>query len=139
MNRVRSFILNVSGFDDAWVRRVAMLCHEVNRTFCNYLKDSSQLPWDDSPPWQQDSAINGVMFRLLNPGIEPHDMHNNWMAEKLSGGWKYGATKSPETKEHPCMMPYDDLPKAQQAKDTLFMTVVDTMLKTYRVTEEDGA
>ena len=46
------------------------------------------------------------------------------MAEKLKDGWKFGEVKNPETKEHPCMVAYEELPKEQQTKDALFISVV---------------
>ena len=36
--------------------------------------------------------------------------------------------KNPETKEHPCFVPYDELPEAQKAKDAIFGAVVRGVL-----------
>ena len=46
------------------------------------------------------------------------------MVEKLKDGWKFGEVKNAKTKEHPCMVPYEKLPKEQQTKDALFISVV---------------
>ena len=46
------------------------------------------------------------------------------MALKLSQGWKCGPVKDPGIKEHPCLVPHDELPEEQQAKDDLFLAVV---------------
>jgi hypothetical protein len=35
--------------------------------------------------------------------------------------------KDPEKKQHPCMVPYADLPAAQRAKDALFLGTVRNM------------
>ena len=32
---------------------------EINRAYCAALGDTSQLPWDQAPEWQRQSAING--------------------------------------------------------------------------------
>jgi hypothetical protein len=109
------------------VEQIAKTCHEVNKAFCESIGDFSQPKWDDAPQWQKESAINGVNFHLANPTSKPSDSHNNWMAEKLKDGWKFGEVKNPETKEHPCMVPYEDLPKAQQTKDALFIAVVRSL------------
>jgi hypothetical protein len=46
------------------------------------------------------------------------------LAEKKADGWVYGEVKDPEKKEHPCLVEYEELPKDQQAKDSLFIAVV---------------
>ena len=106
------------------VEQIAKTCHEVNKAFCESAGDFSQPKWSDAPEWQKQSAVNGVNFHLANPDSKPSDSHNNWMAEKLKDGWRFGEVKNPETKEHPCMVAYDKLPKEQQIKDALFIAVV---------------
>jgi hypothetical protein len=50
------------------------------------------------------------------------------MAQKKREGWVYGEEKNAEEKTHPCMVPYDQLPKEQQFKDALFGAVVRSVL-----------
>jgi hypothetical protein len=109
------------------IRKVAEVCHEVNRVFCEFIGDSSQPAWKDAPAWQKESAIDGVHFHLSNPDAGPSASHDNWLADKEAAGWKYGPIKDPEKKEHPCMVPYEQLPREQQVKDSLFIAVVKTM------------
>lgn len=104
---------------------VAYLCHELNRAYCHLLGDDSQKSWYESPAWQLDSAVDGVHFHLTHPSASPEDSHKNWMKQKLADGWKYGETKDPDKKTHPCLVPYDKLPEEQRIKDELFMAVVD--------------
>lgn len=103
---------------------IARVCHEVNRAYCESLGDRSQPSWESAPEWQQKSAVNGVRFTLDNPAAPPSASHDSWLAEKKADGWKYGPVKNPETKEHPCFVPYDQLPQEQRAKDYLFQAVV---------------
>lgn len=109
------------------IEQIAKTCHEVNRVFCKFLGDHTQPKWEDAPEWQKKSAINGVKFHLDHFDSKPCDSHNNWMAEKLKDGWKYGEVKNPETKEHPCLVPYEQLSQAEQTKDSLFIAVVRSM------------
>jgi len=104
--------------------RIAKVCHEVNRAYCAGIGDNSQVSWDDAPEWQRESAIKGVIYHLSNPDSQPCNSHNSWMAEKEASGWKYGAVKDADKKEHPCFLPYEQLPKEQQLKDALFIAVV---------------
>lgn len=106
---------------------VAKICHEANRSLCETQGDYSQLSWGQAPQWQRDSAINGVQFHVDNPDAGTDDSHKSWLAEKEAAGWKYGPIKDPEKKEHPCFVPYEDLPPDQQAKDYLFRGIVHSL------------
>lgn len=87
------------------------------------LGDSSQPAWDDAPEWQRSSAINGVAGVLVK-GNGPEQSHESWLAEMATTGWKYGPVKNPERKEHPCFVPYAELPPEQKAKDSVYVSVV---------------
>lgn len=102
---------------------IARVCHEANRSLCDGLGDISQVSWDEAPDWQRDSAVNGVRFNLENPDAPASASHDSWLAEKEATGWKYGPVKDAEKKEHPCFVPYQQLPIEQQAKDHLFKAV----------------
>ena len=107
--------------------RIAKVCHEANKAFCEGMGDYSQPSWDEAPRWQRESAYIGVKHKLDNPESTPEDSHKCWMATKLADGWKWGEVKDPEKKEHPCMVPYEKLPREQQAKDHLFTAIVDAL------------
>lgn len=102
---------------------IARVCHEANRAYCFAIGDDSQPPWDAAPEWQKNSAIAGVEFHRSNPNSQPCDSHNCWLSQKEREGWTYGPVKDVEKKKHPCMVPYDQLPKEQQVKDALFIAV----------------
>jgi hypothetical protein len=104
------------------IEACARASHEANRAYCLALGDTSQPAGDAAPDWQKSSALNGVAGALS--GNTPEQSHEGWMAEKLAGGWKYGPVKDTDKKEHPCMVPYAELPPSQRAKDSIFLTVV---------------
>lgn len=106
------------------INAIARLCHEANRAYCLALGDTSQLPWEEAPDWQQLSAIRGVEFIIANPDALPSASHESWLEEKRATGWKYGPVKDPEAKTHPCFVPYDELPADQRAKDHIFGAIV---------------
>jgi hypothetical protein len=107
--------------------QIAEVAHEVNRAYCQALGDNSQVPWDSAPQWQKDSAINGVAFHINNSDAGPDHSHISWLKEKVDAGWKFGPIKDAEKKEHPCCVPYEDLPKEQQAKDYIFRAIVHAL------------
>lgn len=106
----------------------AKTAHEVNRTYCRAIGDESQTVWEKAPEWQKQSARTGVRFIIQNPHLGPSAQHDCWCEEKLRDGWKYGSVKDPEKKEHPCLVPYEDLPHYQRHKDTLFGAAVRGVL-----------
>lgn len=106
---------------------IAQVCHEANRAWCEVNGDISQKPWDDAEPWQRDSAIKGVAFALANPDAPASAQHDAWSADKLAAGWRFGEVKDADAKTHPCLVPFDQLPHHQQAKDRLFKAVVASL------------
>lgn len=106
------------------LEEVARIAHEVNRAYCGALGDFSQLPWDHAPDWQKDSAIKGVLFHIANPRATPEQSHESWLREKVEQGWTYGPVKDADKREHPCCVPYSELPLEQRAKDYIFRGVV---------------
>lgn len=110
------------GLDEA----VARIAHEVNREWCVFNGDNSQLAWDQAPDWQRSSAVNGVAFHRANPDAGDSASHDSWMAEKVAAGWVHGDTKNPDASPptHPCIVPFEELPRDQQFKDRLFRTIV---------------
>lgn len=108
--------------------RCAEMAHEANRSYCAALGDHSQMPWGEAPQWQRESCYKGVVGVLEN-GNTPEQSHESWLKEKEETGWKYGKVKNPETKEHPCMVPYAELPEEQRVKDKLFVNIVNCMAK----------
>lgn len=111
----------------AITEEIAKVCHEANRAYCQALGDHSQPAWDEAPPWQRNSAMNGVRFHVENPEAGPEASHVNWMKEKLDDGWVYGETKDESVKTHPCLVPFHELPVEQQAKDYIFRAIVHAM------------
>lgn len=120
------------------VEQVAQVAHEINQAYCLATGDNSQPSWADAPDWQKSSAINGVKMHLANPDATPEDSHKSWLKQKTEEGWSYGPVKNPETKEHPCFIPYDQLPESQRAKDYLFRQVIHSLAPLVRREKTEG-
>jgi hypothetical protein len=106
---------------------IAQVAHEINKVYCEAIGDNSQPSWENAPDWQKSSAMNGVNFHLSNPDAGPDASHNNWTKEKVEAGWVYGEVKDENKKTHPCIVPFEQLPKEQKAKDFLFRQVVHSL------------
>jgi hypothetical protein len=111
------------------IAAIAMVCHAANAAYCQSIGDDSQKAWDESPEWQRRSALNGVQFHLDNPDAGDSASHDNWMREKVEEGWVYGPEKNPDASPptHHCIVPFDQLPPEQQAKDRLFRAIVHAL------------
>lgn len=114
---------------DKVIEIAARVCHEANRAFCDAIGDNSQKPWDQAEQWQRDSAVKGVRFKIDNPSAPPSAQHEAWFGDKIADGWKYGETKDATLKTHPCLVPYEQLPKEQKVKDYLFVDIVSAFVR----------
>lgn len=109
------------------VEEVAEVCHEANRAYCKALGDRVLPAWGQLSLGQQRTTIRGVQDALADPDQSPRESHVNWMHEKLRDGWTYGATTNDEKKTHICLVPYDNLPPTQRAKDALFLSIIRSL------------
>jgi len=111
--------------DPLIIEACAKAAHEANKIYCEFLGDFSQVHWDAAPKWQKESARLGVVGAL--DGNTPEQSHEGWLAQKEKDGWTWGPVKDADLKQHPCFVPYQDLPPEQQAKDHLFLDIVRCM------------
>lgn len=111
------------------VEFIAKVCHQANKALCEAFGDLSQKEWDEADQWQRDSAIKGVEFSLDNPDAPVSAQHDAWSNDKLADGWVFGEIKDAEQKTHPCLVPFDQLPQNQQAKDFVFKAIVNSFRK----------
>lgn len=119
--------MRIQMFNEICIEKIAKVCHETNKAYCETIGDTSQKSWNCAPAWQKQSAIAGVKFCIENPLAQPSANHDSWLEVKRTDGWVYGPIKDAESKEHPCMVPYDELPHEQKIKDRLFKSVVEAM------------
>lgn len=101
---------------------VAHICHEANRAYCARIGDPVALPWEAFGSDNQLVTIDGVGHaRRGNP---PEAMHESWRVAREGQGWVFGPVLDRGAKIHPNLIPYDQLPAAQQRKDALFLAIV---------------
>ena len=106
---------------------IAVVCHQANKAWCEANGDNSQRDWHDAEQWQRDSAVRGVHFAVDNPDAPDSAQHDAWCADKRATGWTYGPEKDAAKKQHPCLVPFEELPHFQQAKDKLFKAIVNAL------------
>lgn len=106
---------------------IARTVHEANRVLQAVTGEEQTPPWDEAPEWAQDSTLKGVIGVL--GGNTPEMSHEGWCEERLSTGWVYGPVKDTEKKIHPCLVPYEQLPEIQKAKDDLFVSITRSLAR----------
>lgn len=105
---------------------LAKICHEANKAYCQMIGDFSHQPWESCGAEMQMSVIDGVRFHLQDPDREVSTSHENWLKFKAANGWTYGEVKDAAKKEHPCFVPFEQLPETDKRKSYLFKSIVDT-------------
>jgi hypothetical protein len=43
--------------------------------------------------------------------------HDVWARQRLADGWRFGGIRDDTRKEHPCLVPYEELPDAEKQYD----------------------
>lgn len=65
------------------------------------------------------------------------NVHEVWAAGRLAAGWKYGPVRDDERKEHPCLIPFEDLPEEEKDYDraTALSTIRFILAKGYHLSK----
>lgn len=45
------------------------------------------------------------------------NVHDIWAKQRIEQGWSYGEVRNDELKQHPCLVPYDELPESEKEYD----------------------
>ena len=60
------------------------------------------------------------------------NVHEEWAQSRIKQGWRYGNERSDALKQHPCLIPYEELPEVEKAYDR------DTALETLKLISKLG-
>jgi hypothetical protein len=61
--------------------------------------------------------------------------HDVWGRKRLAEGWRYGPRRDDIRKEHPCLVPYEELPESEKEYDrsTALQTLKVIIALGYRI------
>lgn len=45
------------------------------------------------------------------------NVHEVWAQNRINEGWKYGDKRNDELKQHPCLVPYEELSEVEKDYD----------------------
>lgn len=60
------------------------------------------------------------------------NVHEVWAKSRIEQGWSYGKERNDALKQHPCIVPYEELPEVEKAYDR------DTALETLKLISKLG-
>ena len=60
------------------------------------------------------------------------NVHEVWAQSRIKQGWRYGNERSDALRQHPCLIPYEELPEVEKAYDR------DTALETLKLISKLG-
>ena len=65
----------------------------------------------DSSDIQLPKELNELVEQMAK------NVHEVWAQTRISQGWTYGAERNDTLKQHPCLVPYEDLPEEERVYD----------------------
>lgn len=47
------------------------------------------------------------------------NVHETWSEARMKEGWRFGPERNDAAKEHPCLIPFEELPDSEKAYDRI--------------------
>lgn len=73
----------------------------------------------DTSDIELPEELNGLIEQMSK------NVHEIWAKNRMEQGWTYGEERSDQLKQHPCLIPYEELPEVEKDydRDTAFATI----------------
>ena len=75
------------------------------------------MPYSPSPIEISGISLSPELERLTERLAE--NAHDLWAAERIAQGWTYGPNRDDAKKQHPCLIPYSELPEREKEFDRI--------------------
>ena len=62
-----------------------------------------------------DVELDSSLMELVE--VMAKNVHEVWAETRIKDGWRYGETRNDERLEHPCLIPYEELPDSEREYD----------------------
>lgn len=62
-----------------------------------------------------DVELDSALMELVE--VMAKNVHDVWAETRIKDGWRYGETRNDERLEHPCLIPYEELPDSEREYD----------------------
>lgn len=94
----------------------------------------------EHPPPYQPKPIDTSQVKLTDDILDLTELlarnaHDIWACQRLADGWRYGPRRDDARKEHPSLVPYEELPESEKEYDrsTALETLKAMIARGYRV------
>jgi len=114
---------------------IARLVVNTNADYSLALGEQAVTYWDATSPEVRASIIRGIISALRYDPT-PAQNHQNFIDDRTKEGWTYGPEKNAEAKTHPDMIPFEQLPADQKAKNFIFLSLVKSLKSKLPATAE---
>jgi hypothetical protein len=83
-------------------------------------------------------VLNGEIQRLTE--LLARNVHEIWARGRMAEGWSYGPQRNDTLKEHPCLVPYEQVPESEKEYDrsTAMETVKAVIALGYKIQREEA-
>jgi ryanodine receptor 2 len=81
----------------------------------NESEQATQLPYTPNPISTEEVTLSPEILELSEKIAE--NVHEVWAQSRISEGWIYGLVRDDVKKQHPCLIPYDELPEIEKEYD----------------------
>jgi ryanodine receptor 2 len=69
-------------------------------------------------PMDTSRVVLTPELEALTERLAAH-VHEQWAAQRMTDGWVYGPTRDDVARQHPCLVPYDELPETEKEYDRI--------------------
>jgi len=107
---------------------VGRIVHEGQRAFCCATGDPYHVEWDNVSGTRYNNTMLDVLWMSNNPYLTAKELHVLWMDYRTSLGWSYGEKRSDALKQHPCLLPWNDLDSIERCKISLLRSTLFALL-----------
>ncbi len=85
-------------------------------------------------PVNTDDVVLPEGLEALTEALSKN-VHEVWAAGRIAAGWKYGPVRDEVKKEHPCLIPYEELTEEEKDYDraTALSTIKYIIAKGYSI------
>lgn len=81
------------------------------------------MAFNPSPINTEDIELSEDLLQLSESIAE--NVHNVWASSRILEGWTWGKERSDSLKQHPCLIPYNELPESEKDYDR--NTAIETL------------
>jgi len=77
--------------------------------------EEDPLSYKPEPIDTSAATLNEKILKLTE--LLAKNAHDIWARQRLAEGWRYGLVRDDAKKEHPCLVPYEELPESEKQYD----------------------